>query len=105
MVITNANYKGNWYLCKVNGQFEQFVVMVMHNMLTIFPACSPPMICATINFHAKCQMIRQVPLQNLEAASRFLSKIIGTPTLRAKRCGGIPARIMVLKNYVLITIA
>jgi hypothetical protein len=29
MVIVNANYKGNWHLCKVNGHFEWFVVVVM----------------------------------------------------------------------------
>jgi hypothetical protein len=50
---------------------------VMRNMLKIFLACVPPMICATINLHARCQMIKRVPLQNLEAASRFLSKIVG----------------------------
>ncbi len=77
MVIANANCKGNWRLCKVNGHFERFVVVVMRNMLKIFLACVPPMICATINLHARCQMIKRVPLQNLEAASRFLSKIVG----------------------------
>jgi hypothetical protein len=39
-----------------------------------------------------------------EVASRFLSKITGTPTLRARQCDGIPARIMVLKNSMLIAI-
>ncbi len=105
MVITNANCKGNWCLYRVNGHFERFVVMVMRGMMTIFPACTPPMICVTINLRARRQMIRRVPLQSPEAASRFLSKITGTPTLKARRCGGIPAKIMVLRNFVPITIA
>ncbi len=105
MVIMNANCKGNWCLCRVNGHFERFVVMVMRGMLTIFPACAPLMICATTNLRARRQMIRWVPLQSLEVASRFLSKITGMPTLRARRCGGIPARVMVLRNFVLIAIA
>ncbi len=50
-------------------------------------------------------MIRRVPLQSLEVAWRFFSKIIGTPTLKAKRCGGILARVTVLRNFVLIAIA
>ncbi len=105
IVIANANCKGNWCLCRVNGHFKRFVVVVMRGMLTIFPTCTPPMICATINLRAKRVMIRRVPLQSPEVASRFLSKIIGTPTLRARRCGGIPARVMVLRNYVPIAIA
>ncbi len=105
MVITNVNYKGNWRLCRVNGHFERFVVVVMRDMLIIFPACVPPMIYATINLRARRQMIRRIPLQSPEAASRFLSKITGTPTLRAKQCGGIPTRVMVLKNSMPIAIA
>jgi hypothetical protein len=79
--------------------------VVMRNMLTIFFACTPPMISAIINLCARRQMIRWVPLQSPEAALRFLSKIIRTPTLRARRCGGILARITVLRNFVLIAIA
>jgi hypothetical protein len=79
--------------------------VVMCGMLTIFLACAPPMICVTINLHARRQMIKWVPLQNPKAASRFLSKIIGTSTLRARRCGGILARVMVLRNSVPIAIA
>ncbi len=105
MVIANANCKGNWRLCKVNGHFERFVIMVMCDMLTIFPACAPLMIYATINLCVRHQMIKHVPLQGPEIASRFLNKIIGTPTLKAKRCGGIPTRIMVLRNFVPIAIA
>ncbi len=101
----NPNCKGNWCLCRVNGHFERFVVVVMHGMLTIFLACMPPMICATIDLCARRQMIRRVPLQSLEVASRFLSKITRTPTLRARRCGGILVRVMVLRNFVPITIA
>ncbi len=40
-----------------------------------------------------------------EVTSRFFSKIIGMPTLKARRCGGIPARIMVLRDSVPIAIA
>ncbi len=105
MVILNTNCKGNWCLCKVNGHFEWFVIMVMRDMLKIFPACVPPMIYATINLCAKCQMIRRVPLQRPKAASKFLNKITWTPTLRARRCGGIPAKVMVLRNSVSIAIA
>jgi hypothetical protein len=105
MVITNANCKGNWRLCRVNGHFEQFIVVVMRDMLTIFPTCAPPMIYAMINLRARRQMIRPVPLQSPEATSRFLSKITRTPTLRARRCGGIPAKVMVLRNFVPIAIA
>ncbi len=105
MVIVNANCKGNWRLCRVNGHFERFVVVVMRGMLTIFPACAPPMIFATINLRATRQMIRQVPLQSPEAASKFFSKITGTPTLKAKRCGGILAKVMVFRNFVPIAIA
>ncbi len=106
MVITNVNCKGTtWCFCRVNGHFEWFVVVVMRSMLTIFLACTPPMICATINLYVRRQMIRQVPLQSPKAKSRFLIEIIGTPTLRAKRCGGIPAKIMVLRNSMLIAIA
>jgi hypothetical protein len=104
MVIANANYKGNWHFCRVNGHFEWFVVVVMCNMLKMFPPCVPRMICVTINFRARCQMIRRVPLQSLEAALRFLSKITRTPTLRARQCGGICARVMVLRNSVPIAI-
>jgi len=104
MVIANANCKGNWCLCRVNGHFERFVVVVMHDMLKIFLTCVPPMIYTTINLRARCQMIRQVPLQSPEIASRFLSKITRTPILRAKRCGGIPAKVMVLKFFVPIAI-
>jgi len=105
MVIANANCKGNWRLCRVNGHFKWFVVMVMYGMLTIFPACAPPMICTTINLRARRQMIKRVPLQSSEATSRFLSKITRTLTLKARWCGGIPARVMVLRNSVPITIA
>jgi hypothetical protein len=105
MVIGNANCKGNCCLRRVNGHFEWFVVVVMHDLLKIFLACVPSMICVTIILCARRQMIRWVPLQSLKAASRFLSKIIGTLTLRAKRCGGIPTRVMVLRNFVPITIA
>jgi hypothetical protein len=84
MVITNANCKGNWHLCAVNGHFEQFVVVVMHGMLKIFPTCVPPMNYATINLRVRRQMIRRVPFQRPEAASRFLSKITCTPTLRGQ---------------------
>jgi hypothetical protein len=89
----------------VNGHFERFVVMVVHGMLKTFPTSVPPMIYVTINLRAKRQMIGQVPLQNLEAASRFLSKITRTLTLRAKQCGGIPAKVMVLRNSMPIAIA
>ncbi len=102
---SECQLQGNWRLCRVNGHFERFVVVMMCGMLTIFPTCMPPMICATINLRAKHQMIRRVPLQSLEVASRFLSKITRTPTLKARRCGGIPTRIMVLRNFVPITIA
>jgi hypothetical protein len=105
MVIMNVNCKGNWRLCRVNGHFKQFVIMVMRGMLTIFPTCAPPMICATINLYARRQMIRWVPLQSLEVASRFLNKIIRTPTLKARRCGGIPTRVMVLRNSMPMAIA
>jgi len=84
MVIMNVNYKGNWCLCEVNGHFELFAIMVIRGMLTIFPACAPPMISVIINLRAMRQMIRQVPLQSLDAASRFLNKITGMPTLRAR---------------------
>ncbi len=99
IIITNVNCNGNWCLFRVNGHFEWFVVMVMRSMLTIFPTC------ATINLCAKRQMIRWVPLQSPEATSEFLNKITRMPTLRARRCGGIPARVMVLRNSVLIAIA
>jgi hypothetical protein len=105
MVIMNANCKGNSCLCRVNGHFEQFLIVVMHSMLTIFPTCVPPMICAIINLRARHQMIKHVPLQSLKAASRFVSKITRTPTLRATRCGGILARVTVLRNSVPIAIA
>ncbi len=105
MVTMNANCKGNWCLCWVNGHFKQFVVMVMRCMLTIFPTCAPPMICVTINFRAKRQMIRWVPLESPKVTLRFLNKITRTPTLRARQCGGILARVMVLRNSMLITIA
>ncbi len=105
MVIANANCKGNWRLCRVNGHFKRFVIMVMRSMLKIFLACVPPMICVTINLRAKCQMIRQVPLQNPKVASRFLSKRTGTPTLGARQCGDILAIIMVLRNSMAIAIA
>jgi len=105
MVITNGNCKGNWHLCRVNGHFKRFVVVVMRGMLSIFPACAPLMICVMINLRGRRQMIIWVPLQSLEATSRFLCKITGTPTLRARRCGGIPARVMVLKIFVPIAIA
>jgi len=89
----------------VNGHFKRLVVVVMHGMLTIFPTCMPPMIYATINLHARREMIKRVPLQSPEVAWRFLGKITGTPTLRARRSGGIPARVMVLRNFVPIAIA
>jgi hypothetical protein len=82
-----------------DGHFERFVIVVMRCMLKIFLAC------ATINLYARRQMIRRVPLQSPEATSKFLSKIIGSPTLRARRCGGIPTSVMVLRNFVLISIA
>jgi hypothetical protein len=50
-------------------------------------------------------MIKRVPLQSPEATSRFFSKIIGMSTLKARLCGGIPAKVMVLKNSVLVAIA
>ncbi len=100
-----SNCKGNWRLCKVNGHFKWFAFVVMCGMLTIFPACVPPMICVTIILHAKHQMIKRVPLQSFEVASKFLNKITRTLTLRAKQCGGILARVMVLRNFMLITIA
>ncbi len=84
MVIANANCKGNWRLCRVNGHFEWFVVVVMRGMLTIFTACVPPMIYATINLGARRQMIRWVPLQSPKAALRFFSKITKMPTFRVK---------------------
>ncbi len=68
-------------------------------------ACAPPIICATINLRARREMIRRVPLQSPDAASRFLSNMTRTPTLRARRCGGIPARVVVLRNFVPIAIA
>jgi len=101
---SECQLQGELALCKVNGHFEQFIVVVMCDMLTIFPTCVPPMIYAIINLHAKRQMIRRVPLQSPETASRFLSKITWTPTLKARRCGGIPTIIMVLRNSVPITI-
>ncbi len=101
---SECQLQGELAFCRVNGHFEQFVVMVIRDMLTIFPTCAPPMIYATINLHAKRQMIRRVPLQSPEAASGFLSKITWTPTLKAKRYGGILAKVMVLRNSVPITI-
>ncbi len=88
----------------MNGHFEWFVIVVMCGMLTIFPTCVPLMICMTINLRAKRHMIKRVPFQSLEATSRFLNKITRTPTLTAMRCGGIPTKVMVLKNLVLIAI-
>jgi len=105
IVIANVNCKGNWRLCRVNGHFKRFVVMVMRGMLTIFPACASPMNYATINLRARREMIRWVPLQSPEVALRFLSNITWTPTLRARQCGGIPAKVMVLRNSVPIAIA
>jgi len=105
MVIANANCKGIWHFCRVNGHFKRFDVVMMHDMLIIFLACAPPMICVTIHLRAGRQKIRWAPLQSPEVALRFLNNITRMLTLRARQCGGITTRVMALKNSVPIAIA
>src|SRR4051812_43124997 len=91
MVIAKLRRMGNCFLLNLKGsEVSSYGDIGILGMNTLFPACSPPTIFASIALSWKALIISRVPLHRPLLGSRLRSKMTGQLIFTLKICGGKP---------------